>query len=289
MIFKWSAYSVIFIVVFQSPQLLNASGLGNYNKVFTAPTEMTQSDWSDNNEMQRTWDAALVRIPVLGDSYMSGIMAKLSQQSITTAKKFPTIIYLHGCAGIWDGTYRRINFLVRSGFAVIAPASFARNKYPQSCEPLLVKGGMYRETLAMRQNDAGYAIDKAKQLPWVDKDNVFLMGHSQGGVTTATFSSTESTMSVNARVIEGWTCHAGWQEYKGINASASEPVLALVGVKDPWFQNRWTRGDCGPYMNKKNGSKSIVYSKGPLSIRHELLEDKNAQKLVLDFLHQNMR
>ncbi len=37
---------------------------------------------------------------------------------------------------------------------------------------------MYRGTLRMRQYDAGYAIEKAKALSWVDSNNVFLVGLS---------------------------------------------------------------------------------------------------------------
>ena len=277
------------LVVFLCSQIVLASSLGNHNKKFTPVSKMRKSDWSDVNELKRTWETALVRIPRSNGDYSSHIMADLNQESVKDLRSLPTIIYLHGCAGVWAGTYTRLNFLAKSGFAVIAPVSFARAKYPQSCDPVSTKGGMYRGTLNMRQYDAGYAIENAKQQSWVDENNIFLMGHSQGGVTTATFHSKDSHMSVNARVIEGWTCHAGWVEYNGINAPANEPVLALVGKYDPWFQNNWTRGNCGEYINKHNGSRSIVLSEGALSARHELLEDRNLQASVLEFLRQHMR
>ncbi|MFK7793960.1 MAG: dienelactone hydrolase family protein [Gammaproteobacteria bacterium] len=265
-----------------------ASSLGNHNKKFTPAFKVSQADWSNIDELNRTWDAAIVRIPKTGGAYSSFIMSDLDKQDTITLQSFPTIIYLHGCSGVWSGTYTRLNFLAQSGFVVIAPVSFARSKYPQSCDPASAQGGMYRGTLIMRQNDAAYAIANAKQLSWVDENNVFLMGHSQGGVTTATFNSKDENMSVTARIIEGWTCHAGWPEYKGINAPANEPVLALVAENDPWFQNSWTRGNCGAYINKHNGSQSIVLSEGVLSARHALLEDKDLQEAVLEFLREHM-
>ena len=79
-------------------------------------------------------------------------------------------------------------------------------------------------------------------------------------------------------------CHAGWTEYAGINAPESEPVLTLVGAKDPWFRNHWNQGSCGRFLSKSNGSRSVVYSKGRLSTRHELLEAREVQQTVLDFL-----
>jgi len=270
-------------------QALQANGFSNLDKVFTAPNKMTKSDWSDINEMQRTWDAALVRIPRSDGTYLSAVMDKLPKQVTHSSNKYPTIIYLHGCAGIWQGTHTRLNIFASSGFAVIAPVSFARKKYPQSYDAYSSKGGMYRGTLAIRQHDAGYAIAKAKQLNWVDEKNVFLVGHSQGGITTTTFSSKQKHKSVNARVIEGWTCHSGWYEYNGINAPSDEAVMSLVASGDPWFKNSWSRGDCGAYINRRNGSQSIVLSKGKLSIRHQLLEDQSVQENVLEFLHRYIR
>ena len=260
------------------------TGLHNSTKVFTDPSDMRPSDWSDPAEMERAWQAALVRIPKSGGRYVSTTIAELQEGRISPEGAWPTVIYMHGCTGIWSGTKSRINFLARNGYAVVAPASFARLKYPQSCHPDTNQGGLYRPTLKMRQNDAGYAIAKAKTLPWVDKSNVFLMGLSQGGITTATFSSSRGEHSLRARIVEGWTCHAGWTEYAGTNAPESEPVLTLVGAKDPWFRNYWNQGSCGRFLSKSNGSRSVVYSKGRLSTRHELLEAREVQQTVLDFL-----
>ena len=260
------------------------TGLHNSTKVFTDPSDMRSSDWSDPAEMERAWQAALVRIPKSGGGHVSTTIAELRKGRISPGEPWPTVIYMHGCTGIWPGTKTRINFLARNGYAVIAPASFARLKYPQSCRPDTHQGGLYRPTLRMRQNDAGYAIAKARTLPWVDKSNVFLMGLSQGGITTATFSSPRPEHSLRARIVEGWTCHAGWSEYAGMNAPESEPVLTLVGAKDPWFRNYWSQGSCGRFLSKSNGSRSVVYSKGRLSTRHELLEAREVQQTVLDFL-----
>lgn len=262
-------------------------GVHNSTKVFTDPSDMRNSDWSDSTEMERTWQAALVRIPKSGGGYIKTTIAKLQKRSTAPKGVWPTVIYMHGCAGIWPGTKTRITFLARNGYAAIAPASLARQKYPQSCRPETHEGGLYRPTLRMRQNDAGYAIAKAKELSWVDEDNVFLMGLSQGGITTATFSSSHPEHSVRARIVEGWTCHAGWSEYNGSNAPDTEPILTLVGSEDPWFQAPWNKGDCGPFLNTSNGSRSVVYSTGRLSTRHELLEAPEVQNTVLEFLNHN--
>ncbi len=266
--------------------VLSGNGLNNQTKQFTPNSKMSSADWSSPDELHRTWQAALVRIPKHHQVY-AGQISDLPIEALPAKEKLPIVIYLHGCSGVWWGTYIRLDFFAENGFAVIAPASFARAKYPKSCDPATKRAGLYRETLKMRQYDALNAIKNAKQLDWVDSKNLFLVGFSQGGITSATLSTNIDT-TVNARVIEGWTCHAGWSEYRGINAPVSEPVLALVADQDPWFQDSWTRGSCGRYMNSENGSRSMVYRTGSLMSKHSLLDDSDVQNRVLEFLHTHM-
>ena len=264
------------------------TGLNNSTKAFTDPAQISPSDWSDPEEMERTWQAALVRVPKPGGGYVATTVAELAGDAVSPEGVWPTVVYMHGCSGFWSGTRTRIDFLAGNGYAVVAPASFARLRYPRSCRTETHRGGLYRRILRMRQSDAGYAVARVKALPWVDKSNVFLMGLSEGGITTATFSSSLPGHALRARVVEGWTCHSGWAEYRGVNAPESEPVLTLVGAGDPWFQDRWTRGACDPFLDKSNGSRSVVYSKGPLRVRHALMEAPEARRAVLDFLSRNL-
>jgi dienelactone hydrolase len=265
-----------------SSNLASGNGLNNQTKQFTPNSMMSAIDWSSPDELGRTWQAALVRIPH-NHKVFAGQISDLPREALLVKDKLPTVIYLHGCSGIWWGTYIRLDFFAENGFAVIAPASFARAKYPKSCDLATKRAGLYRKTLKMRQYDALNAIKNAKQLDWVDSRNIFLVGFSQGGIASATVSTNIDT-TVNARVIEGWTCHAGWGEYRGTNAPVSEPVLALVADQDPWFQDSWTRGSGGRYMNSENGSRSVVYSSGSLKNKHSLLDDADVQNLVLEFL-----
>jgi len=241
---------------------------------------MQSKDWSDPDELKRTWDGAKVRIP-FDTGVIKATMVNL--RNVPKGKKYPTVIYMHGCNGFWTGTDRRVDFLAQLKFAVIAPNSFARKKVPSSCEPLWRKGGMYRPTLIMRQHEAAYAIRMARNFPWVDSKNIFLMGLSQGGITTATFSGE----GVKARIIEGWGCHAGWSEYQGLNAPPTEPILSLVSDKDPWFQKPDVQGDCGEFM-LNDDSKSVVFKSEPLRYEHALLEHPEVKNIVKKFLEQHL-
>lgn len=277
---------LIFLVIFLVPAVGTGDGLyNNDSRMFIPAHEMKPSDGNDPAELERVWQAALVRIPKQDGKFIATTVKELHTHKLEGSEKFPTVIYLHGCYGHWSGTIMRIDFLASSGYAVIAPPSMARKKYARSCDVVLLRGGFYRGVLKIRHADAGYAIEKAKTLPWVDANHVFLMGLSEGGITTATFRSDSKGASVRARVVEGWSCQAGWDEYRGVNAPAGEPVLALLGEKDPWFQNPWNRGDCGTFIDQRgDGSKSVVYTEGDLSHRHMLFEDERVQAEVLEFL-----
>lgn len=265
-----------------------SKGLHNTSKQFTAPSAMALSDLSDPQEIKRTWDAALVRVPTGPGVSEWTSFEELQAQYGDGSRTFPTAIYMHGCSGIWPGTLRRIEFLANSGFLVIAPASMARQKYARSCNTATNESGLYRDVLRMRQFDAGFAIETAKSLSFVDPNNMALMGLSEGGIVAATFQPRSERQKVAVRVIEGWTCNAGWYEYDGVNAPDDEPVLSLVGEKDPWFQNIWTQGDCTDALNPDNGSLSVVYRTGKLASSHELMENRRVQEETLSFLRNHI-
>ena len=277
---------LVFLALSIIPVIAAGSGLhNNDSRTFTPVHEMTSNDWNDPVELERVWQAALVRIPKPDGKFIATTVKELHTHNLAGSEKFPAVIYLHGCSGIWSGTYMRINFLAANGYAVIAPPSMARKKYSKSCEPVQIQGGFYRDVLKIRHFDAGYTIEKAKALPWVDANHVFLVGLSEGGITTATFQSNSKSASVRARIIEGWTCQSVWPEYHGLNAPEGEPVLTLLGANDPWFQNPYNRGECTGFIKKrKDGSKSVVYTDEVLSHRHVLLEDERVQAEVLEFL-----
>jgi len=283
----------IFSLFFPKPappadtDLSGTGGLHNSTKVFAQPEDMNPSDWTDPAEMRRAWNAAIVHVPGKDRKSIESSVSELQDGKFKFGQKLPAVVYMHGCSGIWPGTHMRTKFLAENGFVVVAPASLARKKYPRSCELESYAAGMYRQTLKMRQADAGYAIEQIRKLPFVDGDRIVLMGLSQGGITAATFKPRNKQQKVRARIIEGWTCHDSWPEYNGVRASASEPVLALVGTKDPWFRDT-SQGDCQPFLNPNNGSASIVYADEPLASRHELLEFNSPKQEVVHFLRRHL-
>jgi dienelactone hydrolase len=270
----------LLLIIF-SAITFGSEGTNNGNKEFTASSQMQIGDWTDQRELDRVWQTSIVMIPLAANRVLESSINSLDSGSFQN-NRYPTVILLHGCSGVWKGIYRRMEIFANNGFAVITPVSFARKKYPKSCDVVSKTAGLYRGIVSLRKNDTRYAIRKARELPWVDGENIFLVGHSEGAIIAATFNDPESP--VNARVVESWTCDPSWREYGGINAPITEPVLTLLAEHDPWFNNPWNTGSCDRYIDTTNGSKSIVFTQAGIRDRHALLELEKVQKIVVDFL-----
>lgn len=244
------------------------------------------------DELARTWDGAIVAIPknyfkldlaqatpAIGAGPMKNVARDLTK--IPGEIKIPLVIYLHGCGGFGYAGRADIDFLVSNGYAIIAPDSFSRKYKPKSCDPKTYKGGFHRGVLSFRLAEAKYAHEKAKALPWVDKQNIFMMGFSEGGLTSAQYDRG----GLAGRIILGWTCNHSWPEYRGISGPRGEPILAVVASKDPWFINyRDTWGDCGAMASGRKIESIIVDAS-----LHHVQSIPDIQKKILQFLEANRR
>ena len=231
----------------------------------------------DDAELARTWDEAIVFAPGpdgpirLNTSDLAG--------RFFAAEAPPVVVYLHGCDGPSRITVETASFLAGAGWLVAAPDSFARLDKPKSCDAPARRSGLHRAVLGWRHAEIGHAIAAIRDFPALAGSPVALMGHSEGAIAVATFTGE----SVSARVIEGWTCHAGWPEYRGLAAPPEEPVLSLLGADDPWFLTPALRGDCGAFMD--DNDRSVVFREPfYLHDRHWLTADSEVRALVVSFL-----
>jgi dienelactone hydrolase len=249
------------------------------------------TEWltDEQDELDRTWAGGYIFYPKANRFSWGHIGEVMGDANATLAgRRYPTIVYMHGCSGIdIASTQTARDFLLKGGFVVVMPDSFARRNKPVSCILKSHTSGLHRAVIFWRQAEARNAIREAKRLPFVDPNNVFLVGLSEGAITTATTSGNEH---VNARIVEGWTCHAGWPEYWGLAAPKSEPVLTLSSDDDPWFQIAVLKGDCGVFMNKRNGSKAVIWHQPhPLATEHFQLWHPDAMAVALQFLRAHMK
>ena len=235
---------------------------------------------ADAAELERTWASAPVYLPTAG-SYRRLTTAELTAVLAGQSQLPSVVIYVHGCSGLGRAAVDAGEFLASAGYLVIEPDSFARLAKPKSCDPAVHRGGLHREVLGWRHEEVKFSVRKLRALAGASGVEVFLMGFSEGAIAVATFIGEP----VRARIIEGWTCHAGWQEYRGLPTPPDEPVLALVARDDPWFRLPVLQGDCGAFMTGRPLSRSIVYD--PPSSLHEdhwLSWNNSVRREIVEFL-----
>ncbi|TDK41384.1 hypothetical protein [Antarcticimicrobium luteum] len=230
------------------------------------------------DELQRTWDAAWVFAPAEGAAGYARLSAAELAEHLAAASPRAVVVYAHGCDGLSEISAATGRFLAQAGVLTVAPDSFARTNKPKSCDPGIPRGGLHRAVLGWRQAEMRFAAERLRAL--APDLPLILMGQSEGGITTATIPA----IGADGRVIEGWTCHAGWPEYRGLNAPEGQPVLSLVGADDPWFRAPVLHGECGAFMQGPE-QRAIVYrAPSHLAGKHWLSSDRDVQKTILDFI-----
>jgi dienelactone hydrolase len=237
------------------------------------------------SDIGRSVDHALIVLPRGLEEPISGRLSspQIAEQlaRIDPAHPLPTLIYVHGCTGLGD--YHLLRAVARCGLAVVAPDSFARRYRPMQCDPERHTGGRNLFVFDFRITEISYTLHRLRQMPWVDRQRLFLAGTSEGGVAAALYRGDD----FRARIIAQWTCH-GTPLVRGLAAPPDEPVLAVVRADDPWYDPRRTpgqKGHCGEFMRGRPRSESIVLDGGP---GHFVFDDPQALGRVLDFLTEEL-
>jgi dienelactone hydrolase len=234
-------------------------------------------------EVVRTFEQGRVHARFDGALREMKVTQAIDLLSKAPARSFRgAVVYLHGCDGVNALSVKTADLLAMQGYVVFVPDSFARTTKPVSCEPSRYVGGLHREVLLWRHAEADYALKRVKTLPSIDPSKVVLMGLSEGAITVATYVGE----AVAGRIIEGWTCHAAWTEYRGLWAPPDEPALALTSENDPWFQQAELRGDCGAFITTPTALRSSIVFRAPhpAASQHDLMWNADARRLVFDFL-----
>jgi hypothetical protein len=217
---------------------------------------------ADEDEVKKTWDAAEVAVYVGKTLSVFGRMDDPKVQAglaaLPQGQPFPTIIYLHGCDGLYRNNYFVFRDLPKEGYAVIAPDSFARTGRMATCgSPTGSRG-----TRPLRKEEIQYAARQARNLPWVDSKNLFLFGQSEGGGAAIRYSGDE----FNARVASGAGC---WRVRR------STPLLVVNFRNDAYMGSE---DNCTGNVDRV----FRVSGKG-----HWPWRRMDAQSVLLDFLAQH--
>ncbi len=230
-------------------------------------------------EARRTFDAAYVMFEA-EDALIEGRMSDgfIQQKLAGLKRKRPTVIFAHGCTGLGRGNLRYMRFLARAGYAVIAPDSFARRYRPETCDPSRhrgIKGAPHRRVSRMRQEEIHHAEYRVRRIRWVDRKNLFLAGHSQGGTAVAAYEGDE----FSAHVISGSVC------WRGVRMPIGTPALALYSKDDPWRRGR-PADSCLRKARARGVNMAFHLFEGRA---HNLSRNEKARRLILDFLNRHRR
>ncbi len=250
-----------------------------------AVTVASPSASAASDEVVRTFERGRVAYRVDGSVNSDAIASAWSSLAALKPGAFKAaIVYLHGCDGLHALDEKTADLLASRGFLVVMPDSFARLAKPTSCDAAQTRGGLHREVLGWRHEEAAWALARLAALPAVDVKRIFLYGFSEGAIAAATYVGE----GLRGRVIEAWTCHAGWPEYQGLRAGPGEAVLALTSQNDPWFQDPALRGSCAEAIGPSSLLRySIVFRPPhPAASHHDLMWNFDARGAVLKFLER---
>ncbi len=230
-------------------------------------------------EARRTFDAAYVMLEINGEFIGGRMDERFVQVKLAgLKKKRRTVIFIHGCSGLGRGNLHYMRILARAGYAVIAPDSFARRYRPETCDPARhrgIEGAPHRRVGRMRQKEIHHAAYRVRHIRWVDRQNLFLMGHSQGGTAAASYGGDE----FGAHVISGSTCGRGVRVPKAI------PVLVLYSKGDPWRRGR-PADRCLRKAKERGVNMEFHLFEGRA---HNFSRNRRARRLILDFLKRYRR
>lgn len=229
--------------------------------------------------IERTWERAHFYLPADANPLGTGVLG--GQRDLGSVVRAldelakgglrPVVVYLHGCGGFGNSGSFNAGMLAEAGFVVVGPDSFARPKRVKTCDSKTHSRagpeGIYRNVIAWRLEELERALKGLRELPWVDWNNIFLFGHSQGSNAVAAYEGNV----FKGRVMSGTRCSTGY------HGPAAEPALAVYSENDPWRKGRPIK--CVEYVGKTG--MQVLGLAGKL---HVVARDPEARARILAFL-----
>lgn len=190
---------------------------------------------------------------------------KLAETKLKPGTKLPVVLYMHGCRGIGSETEQYRRSLLSQGYGVFIPDSFKRPGR-LACRD----EGSLSHRVGLRIEEIEHALIKIRELPWVDQNQVILMGFSEGGNAVDNWSK----KGFSAHIIIGSAC-----TLSGGRPAAPDdiPVLAIVGGNDDYRP-----GQSCSIQRTIGGSKSVIIA----GAGHRISGYDETQNSIKTFLSQ---
>ena len=120
--------------------------------------------------------------------------------------------------------------------------------------------GAYMKKVLLQVEDLNAVIEKIKSEDFVDKDNIYLLGSSMGGVTVATCAVIH-TDDIKGTILQYPVIFLNEQAYE---IGAEYPVLLLQGDSDKVVPDKYSIELCDYYNSiDKNHCRMIIYNGQP--------------------------
>lgn len=196
---------------------------------------------------------------------------------------FPTVLYMQGSGSFSKGPTFREWISGEAGWVFFAPNTHVSSKRPKYSSP--VPKEIYEEIHKFRQAEIDQFVKRLDELPFVDKDRLFLMGNSEGAFAAARYAGKEFV----GRLILSWTCEPGYYtDFPKVGAKyKTDPVLNIVGRddvyfgKDSPFNNQYhNKGHCGDALLRYKHAKVVLLP----NTGHNVMANPFTKGEVLSFL-----
>jgi len=235
-------------------------------------TALSSAEDDKKSDVKKSWDSAKVYVP--------GSDSETTPEKVKVEKSLPVVIYIHGCSGLTGESFSWGDYLKELGYIAVLPDSMARRS-ELNCDPRTKKSGAFPKAHAMRLEEIRYAFDQVKKSPWADTKNVYLMGHSEGGVAAAR-TKLEDFSGI---IISGWRCtNTKNPGFDGIFAPLDTPILTLEWNRDDWSTDS-TKGSCADKFGERKKARQVLFPGNG----HNVFEQGKAREAVAQFLKENLR
>ena len=238
---------------------------------------------------EQAWRQAYVILP--GESEAARLAAaapRLARQ--VPHGPVPVVVFAHGCGGFDADSAETFRLLAAHGFAAIAPDHFARPDARLGCataDNATPRRGRAAERLAAagpppdgayvgrRLDEISLAVWRVRELPWVDRGQVFLVGHSLGHGTAGLWP----VRNVAAAAVLGQECRAARP------GAAPIAALPLAVAVLPLGAATATEEGCSDWAMLPEATGGTLFG----TPRADAASRPEARRALLDFLQRQRR
>lgn len=240
------------------------------------------------SDIEQTYSNAFVGIPkeaIGAKNDFLGSWADFLQSypNFNPVKKLPVLLFMYGSAGLSKNKIFQSLIPEKTPFIFFAPDSFRINNRPTYKSPVSHKA--YNKVHEIRQAEIYISLKKLIKFDFIDRRNIFLMGHSEGALSAAIYKS----KNIKGRIISGFSCEDSYF-YKNpkLGSAPDEPFLNIIGTDDQYFGrcsefNKFynTAGHGGIALQNNKNAKIVLLGNTP----HDVTQSIYTVNEIVSFLN----